>query len=145
VQDGVIEKNAILGHKAHVRAQGRLCHICDVLAVHEYCARGGVVESEDQPQRARLAAACSVGHTVSHLQPQNVERCGSNMWHSQYMTFVTSANCIHPSRSKALQGAWQIYFEACTAIAPCSIRANVEIRKFYLWRPQGRGFALQGM
>ena len=92
VQDGVIEKNAILGHKAHVRAQGRLCHICDVLAVHEYSARGGVVESEYQPQRARLAAACSVGHTVSHLQLQNVDICGSTCGTHNYMGYVTSAN-----------------------------------------------------
>ena len=41
----------------NVYGMTHLCHICNVLAVHEHCARGGIVEPEDQSQRTGLAAA----------------------------------------------------------------------------------------
>ena len=48
----------------NVYGMAHLRHICDVLAVHEHCTRGGIIEPEDQPQGTGLAAAWQCSDTL---------------------------------------------------------------------------------
>ena len=57
MQDGVVEEHGVLRHDRHVRTQAALRDVAYVLPVDAHRAGARVVEAEQQPQRARLAAA----------------------------------------------------------------------------------------
>lgn len=59
MQDGVVEEDGVLGHNSHVGAQGGLRDLAYVLPVDPNHPGGGVVEAEQQPQRAGFSAACA--------------------------------------------------------------------------------------
>ncbi len=76
VQDGVVEEDGVLGHDCHVGAQGRLGNLAYVLPINLDHPRGGVVESEQQPQRAGFSAACAPNQAMHDLV---IDRNGPDM------------------------------------------------------------------